>query len=691
VNILTFILFTLFQEIPTAHDPIVLSDHAEHINIGQQTFVLQDSAGTFHLEDILKSDRQHAFVRSQQRIITFPSNESFYWIKFNVMSTTEKRFVVFIDEAKFQKIDLYYKLDNADTWKILQNGYSVPEHQRPIAHNFQVFPLELSSGMRAECYLRVQPQLVPLPISIKSYDQFFQIESSRYNLILGLVLGIILFIAINNLALYFSSGGRLRLLYFVTALSFVLYSILFNGHVFLVSSFGYQHLLEFVIPFSFIGQSLVVLYGVQFLQVQKHVKWLYVWSMFFLATLGVLTFLSFFLSTAFIILCLNTTGILTATNCLLMGFLTWRKSNSVYKPTMLIYSCSYVLFLLLLVLEIGHLNMGLNYFFVARFIDIGFLCEATGLAIALSVHAGIDQKLLEEAKDKAQAENLLLISKQNQILEVRVNHRTFELMEKTKIAEQISNEYKLQSEQLREVNMVKDRLFSIISHDLRSPLRQLHSILSLTDKSQLSNEEITSLLRQVRATLDVNIQLTDNLLFWARSQMAGAKVLFQEFVLYTVVETKFQFFRHALDAKKIQTSNRIHQNLKIHSDENIVGLVLHNLLANAIKFCRQNDTIIVGSEANESDVVIYVRDTGVGMTSEDVQNILDSNIFTKQGTANEKGTGLGLKICKDLIHQLNGKLWIESEPGVGTSFYFSIPDMPRLQFSDNQRTLQVSA
>ena len=686
MNIILFILLAFHQEIPNNKDEIVLRDNTAHINIGKQTFVLKDENGSYSIEDVIQSNYQTRFINSNQHILTFPPSNSYYWVKFNIRSATERRFLIYIDEAKFKSIDLYYRVGDSENWKTIKNGYSVPQNQKAIAHNFQVFPIELSKGTYGEFYLRLQPQLVPLPISIESQSHFFQIKNNRYNLILGLVVGIIFFIGINNLALYFSSGGKLRLLYFFTSLTFVLFSILFNGHIFLISPFIYKHLLRFVTPLTFISQFLVILYGIKFLQVRKYNKWLYNWSMFFLGCLIILATLSLFTSELYIMMCSNIAGILTLVNCLLMGILTWRKNNSIYKSTTLIYSCSYILFLLLFILEIGHIYFGWDYYFIIRFIDIGFLCEATGLAVALSVQAGIDKEQLEEAKNKAQAENLLLISKQNQILEVRVNQRTFELEEKTKIAEQLSNEYRSQSEKLKEVNLVKDRLFSIISHDLRSPLRQLQGVLNLADKDQLTDEEIKSLLIQVKVNLGINIELTDNLLFWARSQMSGAQVNYKAFVLFDLVEMKFQFFRYSADRKKIQTSNRTHHDLKIYSDENIIALVIHNLLANAIKFSEDGDTIIVGGELKENEVVIYVSDTGVGMTGSDVQNIMGNNIFTKQGTAKEKGTGLGLKICKDLIHQLDGKLWIESQPGVGTTFYFSIPNklhpyIPDLQLS----------
>lgn len=691
MNITLFILIALFQTLNN-EGQIVVHENTSRLNIGLQTSILEDEDGCYTIEDIVQPACQRKFIQSKQQTLTFSPNDSYYWINFKIRSYTDKQFVIFIDEAKIKSIDLYYKAEGTKNWNLIRNGYSVLQNQKALVHNFQVFPINLSNDTQGDFYIRLQPRLMPLSISIESKADFFEIRNTRYNLVLGLVIGVIFFVGLNNLSIYFSSGRSLRFLYFLTSFSFVLYSILFNGHIFLASTFVYQNLLRFVIPLTFISQFLVILYGTLFLEVRKYAHWLYVWSIFFLTILVGLTFLSFFTNEYYIIMCANITGLLSLMNCLLMGVLTWRKNSSIYKSNNLIYCCSYILFLFFFLLEIGHIYLGWNYFFIVRFIDIGFLCEAIGLSIALSVRAGIDKERLVDARDTAQRENLLLISKQNQILEVRVRHRTFELEEKTKIAEQLSNEYKLQSEKLREVNLVKDRLFSIISHDLRSPLQQLHSILNLTDKGKLSDEEIRGLLYQVRMHIGVNIQLTDNLLFWARSQMSGAKVYNQYFSLFSIVETKLQFFKHGADRKKIITSNRIHHDLKIYSDENIIALVIHNLLANAIKFCENGDTIIVGNELKENEIVIYVSDTGVGMTSEDIRNILGSNIFTKYGTANEKGTGLGLKICKDLIQQINGRLWIESQQGIGTTFYFAIPEKPHMQVINNRdNSLQASA
>ncbi|HEU5289273.1 MAG TPA: 7TM-DISM domain-containing protein, partial [Cyclobacteriaceae bacterium] len=307
MNIILIILLTLFQEIPTLQDEIVLHEATNHLNIGRQTFVLEDKDGYYTIEAITKPFYQRRFIHSNQHILTFPPNNSFYWVKFNIRSATEKKFIIFIDEAKFKSIDLYYKVGTSTSWKVIKNGYSIPQDQKAIIHNFQAFPIDLLKGTTGEFYLRIQPRLLSLPISIESQTNFFQIKDSRYNLILGLVLGIIFFIGINNLGLFFSFGGPIRLLYFFTSFSFVLYSVLFNGHIFFASTFIYQNLLRFVIPLSFVGQFLVVLYGVKFLQVKKYSNWLYLSTLFFLSVLTILTITSLFTSEFYIVMCANIT------------------------------------------------------------------------------------------------------------------------------------------------------------------------------------------------------------------------------------------------------------------------------------------------------------------------------------------------------------------------------------------------
>ena len=167
MNIILFILLTFHQEAPSNIGEIILRDNTVHMNIGQQTYVLEDEDGIYSIEDVTQSNYQSRFVQSNQYILTFPPNDSYYWIKFNIRSTTDKSFIIFIDEAKFKKIDLYYKVGDYSTWKILRNGFSLPQDQRIIAHNFQLFPIDLSKDTQGEFYLRLQPQLLSLPISVK--------------------------------------------------------------------------------------------------------------------------------------------------------------------------------------------------------------------------------------------------------------------------------------------------------------------------------------------------------------------------------------------------------------------------------------------------------------------------------------------------------------------------------------------
>lgn len=344
MNLILLILLILFQEIPDNRDDIVLHEKSDRFIIGRQTSILEDKGGYYTIAAVTKLPLQSQFIPSSQDIIAFPPNNSYYWIKFSIRSASRTKFIIVIDEPKLDRIDLYYRVQGQMNWQLLQNGHAVSNEQKAIAHTSHIFPIHLPEGTRGEFYLRVQPDFIPLPISIEPTDTFFEHINTRYTLTLGVLLGIIFFIGVNNLGIYFSSGVSLRLLYFLTSTSFVLSSLLFNGHIFFMSSFIYEKLIHVVFPVSFVSQFLVIFYGVKFLQVRKYIPWLYSFSVFFLAALALLAVLSVFNNEYYMVMCINITGLMTVINCVLMGFLALRKNNSIYRSTNLIYCFSYFLF-----------------------------------------------------------------------------------------------------------------------------------------------------------------------------------------------------------------------------------------------------------------------------------------------------------------------------------------------------------
>lgn len=233
---------------------------------------------------------------------------------------------------------------------------------------------------------------------------------------------------------------------------------------------------------------------------------------------------------------------------------------------------------------------------------------------------------------------------------------------------------KKQAEQLRALNQLKDRLFSIIGHDLRSPLGSLKDVLQLADEEDLSEEEFKSFLPMLANNVGHTSELLENLLHWAKSQLQGETINPVHFDLKIVADHKQSLFEKKASDKGIHIQNKVQENTNIYADRHMMELVLRNLLANAVKFCNQGDTITITAEIDEQLTTVCVCDTGVGIPEKNLSKLFASATFTTQGTDSEKGTGLGLLLCKDFVEKNHGKIWVESTFGKGSQFYFTVPN-----------------
>ena len=233
---------------------------------------------------------------------------------------------------------------------------------------------------------------------------------------------------------------------------------------------------------------------------------------------------------------------------------------------------------------------------------------------------------------------------------------------------------KEQAEQLRSLNQLKDKLFSIIGHDLRSPLVSLMDILKLADEEDISEEEFKSFLPMLANNVGHTSELLENLLHWAKSQLQGETIHPVHFDLKTMVDHKMNLFGKKALEKGIHIQNKMQENTCILADQHMIELVLRNLLANAIKFCKKDDTITITAEADDKLTTVCVCDTGVGIPEKNLKKLFASETFTTQGTESEKGTGLGLLLCKDFVEKNHGEIWVESTLGKGSKFYFTVPN-----------------
>ncbi|TAD99445.1 MAG: hypothetical protein EAZ97_08720 [Bacteroidetes bacterium] len=258
------------------------------------------------------------------------------------------------------------------------------------------------------------------------------------------------------------------------------------------------------------------------------------------------------------------------------------------------------------------------------------------------------------------------LKKRQILLEKIVAERT------TEISAQ-KDEIQMQAIHLQELNHIKDRMFSIISHDLRSPLAQLESILFLLETGSMSQADLQDLMPLINQNMRYTSDLTNNLLFWAKTQIKGIEPKKEEFDLYELVESKCNWFEKEVKKKEIVLNNHVSPNTIIKTDQNLVDMLLRNLVGNAIKFSKKGENIRIKSKIIDKNINISVIDAGVGISPENLKKIFGNKNFSTKGTNDEQGTGLGLVFCKELLEKYGGQIWVESEQNKGSNFTFVLP------------------
>lgn len=234
-----------------------------------------------------------------------------------------------------------------------------------------------------------------------------------------------------------------------------------------------------------------------------------------------------------------------------------------------------------------------------------------------------------------------------------------------------------QAADLKKDNVLKDRLFSIIGHDLRSPLSAIKMQLDFILRGIIDPKDsnfISKTVHNLNATTDEAFNLLDNLLGWAKSESGSLSIIKEDVNLLTLVEQCARLQKLALETKQITFQITVPENAVVHADMNMLKTVLRNLLSNAIKFTPVGGTITIAAALENGFWNVSVTDSGVGISKEDLPKVLNTEEhFSKEGTEQEAGTGLGLILCQDFVLKNNGKLWVESTLGKGSSFTFSVP------------------
>lgn len=228
---------------------------------------------------------------------------------------------------------------------------------------------------------------------------------------------------------------------------------------------------------------------------------------------------------------------------------------------------------------------------------------------------------------------------------------------------------------LIKLNAEKDKFFSIIAHDLKTPFNSIIGfseilVEQVKEKNYLGIEEYTGIILQSSQRA---MDLLMNLMEWSRSQTGKMEFNPAYFQLTELINAVELLFKNAAGQKSIVITNTLPCNIAVYADKNMMSAVLRNLISNAIKFTRSGGEIIISAEEKEG-LTVSVIDNGIGIPKDRIEQLfrIDEN-YSTSGTQNEKGTGLGLILCKEFIEKHGGKIWVESEEGKGSIFYFTIP------------------
>ena len=239
------------------------------------------------------------------------------------------------------------------------------------------------------------------------------------------------------------------------------------------------------------------------------------------------------------------------------------------------------------------------------------------------------------------------------------------------ITENKNNELKL-----IELNATKDKFFSIIAHDLKAPFNSIvgYSELLIDQIGEKDYDEIKESANIVHRLSIRAMDLLMNLMEWAQSQTGKLRFRPQKFVLKSFIDETLQMYESIASKKLITITKQLPDNESVFADKSMISTVFRNLVSNAVKFTKPNGVITISVMKEQNEWLFSVADTGIGIPPDSVKRLFQiDKTFSTSGTNNEKGTGLGLILCKEFIEKHGGKIWVESNEGQGSCFYFSFP------------------
>lgn len=289
-----------------------------------------------------------------------------------------------------------------------------------------------------------------------------------------------------------------------------------------------------------------------------------------------------------------------------------------------------------------------------------------------------------QAKIKDQNELIAVLLTSVIILTIVLSATYYFYKEKKQLSNKLQQQHKallnqkqlieVQKVNLQMVNSFKDKLLTVIGHDLRTPIANLSNIVEMFETGYLNAEELNELMKDINSIVKGTELTLSNLIEWAGNQIKGRTINSSNVDIFLLGVEMEQTFAHALQSKNITFVNYAYPGRGVLADENHLKVILRNLIGNAIKFTNSKGSIILSTLIENNEMIISIQDNGRGMTNKEIENLFHASThFSNIGTSGEKGTGIGLLLCKELVELNGGHLKVESILSKGSKFYFKLP------------------
>ncbi|HEY8401047.1 MAG TPA: sensor histidine kinase [Cytophagaceae bacterium] len=600
---------------------------------------------------------ENGFEYYGDNVVSFGVRNEDLWVrvKFKNLHPEElDEYVLELAYPHYDTIEFIYKGKN-NQWERVVTGDCMSFSSRKLFNKHFTLPLKFSDTTTQTVFFKISGEgSRQFPLFVQDRDTFHA-EQERITLIYGgLFYGVILIMLIYNLFIFFSLKDKIYLYYVLFNFSVLIFYLGYSGYGFQYIWSEFPVINSRIIPCGVLLTALTCsVFARNFLETRHFTpvidKVLFGSILMYAFILLLLPFLSYESALKLS----SPMSFISALVILITSYRAWYKGNHSARFMAIAFSIYFIGIMLLTSNILGLLNRN---FIVAHSMEIGTVVEITLLSLALSDK----YSKLRIKTEKAQSKLIRFQRRINAELERKVEERTLQINQ--------------QKQELEESNIVKDKLLSIISHDLKGPLYTFQKLVAMMTMDEPTKENVVRYSLHLNNKLSGMISLVENILHWVRSSMKGINPEIEEIILIDIVKENVTLFSSQAALKNIQIVNEIPADISVAADKNIINLVIRNLISNAIKFTEDDGSITISAKVCEGEVLTEIRDTGIGMSQETILKLFNPDqIYTTVSTDKRSGTGLGLLLCKEFLGKISGRIWVESEPGKGSVFKFVLP------------------